>query len=67
MKYNKFCELVADEDPENIAENCIKYLKEYRDDAIGNNILKIFRKHIESEYIVSDIIKLLAKCDRDGY
>lgn len=67
MKYNKFLELVQDDDSEETVETCLKYIKEMCDDKTSKLLLSIFKKNLNSEYLLTDIIRLLSHCEREGY
>ena len=68
MKYNKFIELVEDDDIEENTDTCIKYLKEVCSfDKTNQHLLRIMKKNLNNEYLLPDIIKLLSHCEREGY
>jgi hypothetical protein len=68
MKYNQFVELFQDDDPYEVTDMCLKYIKEANsENKTIQHLVRIAKKEFESEYLLPDIIKLLAHCERTGY
>lgn len=67
MKYDKFIELVQDDDIDENILLCLKYLKEITLDKTSHSLLRIYKKNLNNEYLLPDIIRLLSHCEREGY
>ncbi len=61
-------ELVQDDDVYDTSLLCLRYLKEVHcTNKTVQHIVKITKKELDSEYLLTDIIRLLSHCEREGY
>jgi hypothetical protein len=59
MKYNQFVELFQDDDPYEVTDMCLKYIKEANsENKTIQHLVRIAKKEFESEYLLPDIISL---------